>query len=189
MIIKLKYRIIFIILVALVIVGIFGYSTLESYILKTTHKTKYKEIVGEYATEYDVDEYFIFAVIKTESNFNKDAVSSVGARGLMQMMNETFVWVKTKVKDENTVYDDMFEPEQNIRYGTYLIDYLVEEFGDYETALAAYHAGRGAVNKWLADSRYSDDGKTLKKIPISDTEHYVHKVMKTFETYKKIYKE
>ena len=64
---------------------------------------------------------------------------------------------------------------------------LLEEFENTETAIAAYHAGRGQVNEWLADSEYSSDGETLDYIPFKDTEKYVKKVVRNTDKYEKIY--
>ncbi len=89
--------------------------------------------------------------------------------------------------DDNTVYYDMYDPETNIKYGCWLLGYLYEEFGNVEAVAAAYHAGRGNVNEWLADRRYSLDGKHLDKIPINDTEHYVHKITKAMDMYLRLY--
>ena len=57
---------------------------------------------------------------------------------------------------------------------------------DTETAVAAYHAGRGRVNGWLADESISPDGKTLGDIPIPETAHYVRKVMRAVNIYEKL---
>ncbi len=185
---KRNKRFLIIILLLLIVFSVFGVKYSMNYINKTVYKTNYSEIIDTYSTKYGVDKYLIYAVIKTESNFDKNAVSNVGARGLMQMMTDTFNWVGTKLKDNDTTYDDMFIPEDNIRYGAYLLDYLVDEFDNYEAALAAYHAGRGAVNGWLKNEKYSNDGKTLNSTPIKDTNHYIKKVMKNYNMYCKLYK-
>ena len=80
-----------------------------------------------------------------------------------------------------------FDPEINIRYGTLLLSLHKAEFASDELALAAYHAGRGSVNKWLADDTYTDDGTSLHTVPYADTDAYIEKVMKTKETYTKLY--
>ena len=150
---------------------------------------KYSDYVSATAKKYNFDEYMIYAVIRTESRFNPDAVSDVGATGLMQLMPDAYEWVKYRMKDQRELtYDDMSSPEYNIEYGTYLLKLLYDEYGDYETALAAYHAGRGSVNNWLKDPENSSDGKILdKKIPSSATAHYVNKVMHAYDVYSKIY--
>ena len=158
-----------------------------NYWVRMEHPIKYSEYVDRYARENNIDKYLVYAVIKTESGYDSGAVSNVGARGLMQMMEDTFEWVKFKLGDEDTQYHEMFVPEQNIRYGCYLLGYLYDEFGNVDAAMAAYHAGRGNVNSWLADPQYSSDGVHLDKIPISDTAHYVHKINKAISTYKELY--
>ncbi|MEG2813549.1 MAG: lytic transglycosylase domain-containing protein [Oscillospiraceae bacterium] len=185
---KVKKVIIIPIIIIAIIISTIGMTFCMKMYNKTTYQQEYVNIIEKYAKEYKVDKNLIFAIVNTESDFKEDAVSKVGARGLMQLMPKTFDWVKTKLKDKTTTYDDMFDPEKNVKFGAYLICILLEEFDDNEAAIAAYHAGRGAVNKWLNDERYSDNKKNLKKIPISDTEHYVRKVMKSYEMYQEIYK-
>lgn len=156
--------------------------------LLSTHPLEYTEIAEKYALEYEIDKYLIYAVIKTESNFDESAVSNLGARGLMQIMDYTFEWIRDfRFFDDEIVFDDMFKPDENIRYGSHLLAYHLKFYGDIDCALAAYHAGDGNVDEWLLDERYSADGKTLDSIPISDTAHYVNKVNKAYETYIMLY--
>lgn len=188
MVIKVK-RFVLVIIIIVLCLGIFLFllSNNKTY-QKTLYKTEYSEFVIKYAEEYDVDPYLVYAVIKTESNFKADAISNVGARGLMQIMPTTFDWMNSKIKCPDTTFDDMYSAEDNIRFGCFFLGYLIDEFQNYETALAAYHSGRGAVNQWLKDPEYSSDEKTLKHIPIGNTAHYVHKVMKNYNKYQEIYK-
>ncbi len=149
----------------------------------------YEEWITMYSQEYDLPTQLVYSVVKCESSFDPDAVSSVGARGLMQLMEEAFDWTKSKMgADEAEVeYDDMFDPQTNIRYGTKMLSLLKSEFVDTKTTMAAYHAGWGAVKSWLDDPAYSDDGVTLHTIPYDDTAYYVDKVMKTIEIYENLY--
>lgn len=165
------------------VAGYFGYDRWERY----THPIKYENLVEEYSRENGLDKFLVYAVIKTESGFDPNAVSNVGARGLMQIMEDTFDWVKYRMGDEDTRYLEMYVPETNIRYGCWLLGYLYKEFGNVETAMAAYHAGRGQVNEWLADRSISADGVHLDEIPISDTAHYVRKIVRAMETYERLY--
>ena len=102
-----------------------------------------------------------------------EAESDVGARGLMQIMPDTYEWIKYRLDDSSESFDDMYLPEVNIKYGTYLVSILLEEFESVDVMAAAYHAGRTKVNNWLKDEDISQDGKTLDIIPISQTSHYV----------------
>lgn len=176
-----------VVLLILILMGVFLAKPIYITCAKKIYKTDYADIVHQYAEKYELEPNFIFAVIKVESDFKPDAVSNVGARGLMQIMPDTYNWIESKLKEKDTTYDDMFDPEINIWFGSYLYGVLMREFGSHETAIAAYHAGRGAVGKWLDDAAYSQDGKTLKQTPVSATNHYIQKVMNTFERYNKLY--
>lgn len=176
-----------IVVIAAIITGIDAVKKLEYESRLAAHPKRYSEYVEKYAAEYEIDEDLIYAVIKTESDFDCEAVSGVGARGLMQIMEETFDWIKFRLDDDITVYDEMFDPETNIRYGAYLVDYLLEKFGDRDTAIAAYHAGAGSVSVWLEDKGNSADGKRLDNIPSDTTSHYVNKINKALSNYKELY--
>ncbi len=155
---------------------------------RTVYPNHYQQHVQQYSRQYDLPPELVYGVIYTESRFNPQAVSRVGARGLMQLMEETFEWARYRMSDPAELeYSSMFDPETNIRYGSYTLSLLLEEFGSVETALCAYHAGWGNVKKWLANSKYSRDGSTLELIPYSDTQFYVDKVTKTADIYKKLY--
>lgn len=174
------------ILIFALIIGVAGFFGCRYYIYNA-YPLEYQEYVERYAKENNINKYLVYAVIKTESGFKPDAVSNVGARGLMQIMEDTFEWIKFKSGDEDVVYYDMYDAESNIKYGCRLLGYLTEEFGNVEAVAAAYHAGRGNVNEWLADKRYSVDGVHLDEIPISDTAHYVSKIKKAMNKYVKLY--
>lgn len=113
-----------------------------------SYPTDYEEYVIRYSTKYKCDPVLVFSVIKVESGFNKDAVSSVGARGLMQLMEDAYDWIKYRLDDQrDNTYDDMFDPELNIQYGTYYLSYLMEKYdGSVELTAAAYHCGMNLVD-------------------------------------------
>ena len=121
--------------------GWFGWGYYQRY----THPLRYESYVEKYSRENGLDKYLVYAVIKTESGFDPGAVSNVGARGLMQIMEDTFDWVKFRLGDEDARYLDMYDPETNIRYGCWLVGYLCSEFGNVDTAMAAYQIGRAHV--------------------------------------------
>lgn len=154
----------------------------------STHPLGYSEYVEKYAEEYGLDKYVIYAFIKTESGFDPNARSNVGARGLMQLMEVSFDWVKFRLGDgDDVTFDDMFDPETNIRYGAYLVDYLTERFGCTDTAAAAYFSGIGEVGEWLEDPDISSDGVHLDNIPSRNAAHYVNKINNALNTYYELY--
>lgn len=170
--------------VAIIIVGSFFGNVYK----KVFYPIKFEEYVTKYAEKYDIDKYFLYAVIKTESGFDSEAESNVGASGLMQLMPDAFDWVKYRMGDERELtFDDMKNPEYNIEYGGYMLKLLTDEYQDLPTAVAAYHAGRQSVNDWLSDKTCSDDGVRLQNIPSKTTAHYVDKVITKYEGYTKIY--
>lgn len=153
--------------------------------LRKTHPQKYSESVEKYAVEYDVPESVVYAVIKTESGFTPDAVSLKGAIGLMQITPDTFDWLCSKTGDEaNSLL--LYEPDTNIRYGTYFLSLLHNEYKAWDTVYAAYNAGRGRVNSWLASEEYNNNGR-LKNIPYEETASYVKKVEKAQSVYARLY--
>ena len=156
---------------------------------KKTHPTDFSSYVKTYASEYNIPEYIIFAVIETESGFDKDAESSVGARGLMQMMPSTFEWLTgPEHLDERLPSSKLYDPEISIKYGTYYLNYLYKKFDyNWDNTFAAYNAGEGNVAEWLENDKYSDGKGNLVNIPFKETAHYVKKVNDNIEIYKKLY--
>ena len=146
---------------------------------------RYYEQIDATAREHGLDTALLIGLVFTESSFDPQAVSSVGARGLTQIMPETFDWLLWKTGEE-LPFDSLFEPEVSLRYGAILLRYLLDEFELIPTAVAAYHAGRGRVNQWLRDPEISPDGRTLAHIPSNDTRHYVNKVMRAYAKYEVI---
>ena len=136
----------------------------------------YKENIIRHSKEYGVSPSLIAAIIKAESNWQADAVSPAGAKGLMQLSDNTFNWIAT----ENA---DIFSPETNIKYGTFYFAKLFNTYDDINTSLAAYNAGSGNVDRWLTDSRYSENGKTIISTPYGETNRYIKKI----GFYQKIY--
>ncbi len=174
---------ILIILVIAVIIG-FSFTKVDDTVTDKLHPRKYAEYVEKYSEEYGVPEEILYAVIKSESNFTADAVSDVGAIGLMQLMPETFEWICSKTGDEsNTSF--LYDPEVNIKCGAYYLSYLYAKFSVWETTYAAYNAGEGNVREWLANEEYGLDGR-LVEIPFEETAGFVKRVSENAEVYREL---
>ena len=150
---------------------------------------KYSQQVEQWAAEYGLDPLLVYAFIRTESGFDPAATSSVDARGLMQMTEETFIWLRSKIApDEGLTFDDLYDPAVSIRFGCYYLHLCMERYGgDVATAAAAYHSGLGTVDTLLADSQYSQDGKVLDAFPYPQMRRYVQKVTDAYAQYSEIY--
>lgn len=182
-------RSIVIILILILSVGIgFAYQSIWDRIDRFRYPRNYSEYVEKYSGEYGVPEHIVYAVIKVESNFQSNAVSSAGAIGLMQITPDTFDWIMMLLRediDKGLLYD----PETNIKYGTYLLSYLYNEFGHWNTVYSAYNAGMTRVRKWLENPDYSNGDGLLEYIPIEETRKYVPKINSAIEVYLRLYYE
>lgn len=149
------------------------------------HKPKYRDLIERYAAEYNLNPAYVSAIIKQESNYNPKAVSSKGAMGLMQFMPNTFDWVAPNCGISKTNTSAVYEPENAINMGCYLLRYIIRQIGTDDPILVAcaYHAGWGTVPTWI--QKYSSDGRTLKvsEIPKSDTQTYAGRVVNSYAIY------
>lgn len=183
---KMKKPKIWIILLLVLAVLIVAGLIVGTNILNSRFPLKYKEQISEYSTEYELDPYTVSAVIWTESKFVPDVKSSKGATGLMQIMPATGEWIAAKI---GAHYDEklLLEPDYNIRLGCWYLRYLFDKFGDKTLVFAAYNAGPNRVSQWLEDNRYSEDGKTIKKIPFPETDDYILRIDSIYDVYKTFY--
>jgi soluble lytic murein transglycosylase len=125
----------------------------------------YDHVISEASHTHGVSFSLLKALIKTESDFNPRAVSSAGARGLMQLMPENIKTLKIK---------NPFDPRENIMGGTQYLKQLIDRFnGKLPLALAAYNAGPGVVEKYQ------------RIPPFKETENFVKQVMKYYSLFNK----
>ncbi|MBO5287008.1 MAG: lytic transglycosylase domain-containing protein [Clostridia bacterium] len=137
---------------------------------------KYCEYVQKYSIEFSVPEYIIYSVIKVESGFREDAISTAGACGLMQLMPSTYEWLTELLNEEPK---DIFSPEENIKHGVYLLALLYERYDSWYLAYCAYNAGIGNVDKWLSEEKF--------EIKFQETLNYVNKIKVAEEKYLTLY--
>ena len=188
---KAKVVIISIIAVALAVTAVLTathfYKTTENNLEKSAYPLEYTDLVNKAAKDYNLQPALIYGVIHTESRFDPEAGSSVGALGLMQIMPETFDWLQEK-RGEAGKYttEDLYTPSVNIDYGSYLLRYFLDYYGNEKCAVAAYNAGF-EVSNWLEDPNCSPDGMTLDVIPYPETSEYVVKVENAKQKYIELY--
>lgn len=172
------------VLIILLLISAFFYTGGMDRVLKIICPFDYKLEISKGAATYNLDPYLVAAVVKTESDFDKDASSGV-ANGLMQITDATAEYVAEKTEYD---FDKRLEPDTNIMMGCYYLSYLIGRFSDTDTALAAYNAGPRTVDGWLSDTKYSKDGKTLGEIPYKETRDYLIKVKLYKRIYERLYK-
>ncbi|MFC5467127.1 lytic transglycosylase domain-containing protein [Cohnella suwonensis] len=127
----------------------------------------YDGLISAAGAKYGVDPALIKGVIQSESSFRSDAVSSAGAKGLMQLMDDTA---------RGLGVSDSFDPAQNIDGGTRFLSYLLRKYeGNVQTALAAYNAGPGRVDR-LGIANDADIASHMDKLP-DETQRYIRKVL------------
>ena len=182
------FAVVILILVLCVAVFIYGdmFSKIRIGIEHRIYPLKYEQEIIKAGEKYDLEPQLIAAVIYSESKFQEDATSSVGAMGLMQLMPETFQWLCDKRGEEHSSVE-LYDPFVNIDYGSYYLSWLYEHFGDIYTACAAYNAGIGAVEGWLESDTYPHDGVTLSYIPYGETSNYVAKIQNAVPKYNELY--
>lgn len=161
----------------------------EDFQRKYIYPYPYRQFIEYYADRYQMDECLVAGVALAESKFEPTAQSVHGAQGIMQIMPETAAWIAYQIEDDNFLADEMYEPEKNIKYGTWYLASLNEEFfGNKVLVLAAYNAGRGNVHEWMEKYGWDENFSDYKQIPFPETREYVQKVLKYERKYKLLYK-
>ena len=183
------YKAIGIAVLVLALVGL-GTAVLMDRLAERTgmvYPMEYSELIRSRAAAEGLEPAYVAAVILAESSYNPQAVSSVNAQGLMQIMPETGEWIAGKF-DETYVEGCLFDPETNIRYGCWYLGYLLRRYdGDKTCSTAAYHSGQGTVDGWLKNPEYSTDGRTLNIIGGPRANTYVGRVLEYYEKYTQLY--
>ena len=140
-------KVMFIIFVIALLLFVF---LMKDNLLKIMYPRTYEEEIKIYQEKYQVEANLILAVIKAESDFNKDAISHKRAIGLMQLMEETAKDVARKNKialNTDNVVEELCQVDKNIEIGTCYLATLLQRYENKEVALAAYNAGIGTVDR------------------------------------------
>lgn len=162
----------------------------EQLAIDERYPLMYRDIITSIASEYNLAPSLIASVIMNESSFRPAAESSVGARGLMQVMPDTAEWIAHKLRLDDYRLDQLYDPETNIRFGCWYLNFLSTLFnGDPLCVVCAYHAGQGEISSWLSNPAYSSDGLTLNQssLPDGPTKQYAGRVIRDYGIYKAKY--
>jgi soluble lytic murein transglycosylase len=147
----------------------------------------YSTTVEAAAAEFDVDPLLLWAVMREESRYDPEALSYVGARGLMQVMPSTQDWIAEQLGEEIPP-GEAFTAETGIRMGAWFLRFLLDYFeDDLELAIAAYNGGAGSVDSWQDDPLVSNRDDFLRWIGFGETREYLSKVSLSYQVYRVLY--
>ena len=157
-------------------------------IKKQIYKQEYSEYVNKYAEINEIDPMWIYAIIKVESNFDENATSGSGAKGLMQLMDNTAYDIAKELNIQDFKTEMLYNPEINIMLGTKYFDKLLAKYDEnYYLAIAAYNAGIGNVDGWISRGVINSDASNIENIPYRETNLYVRKTIKAYIVYSELY--
>jgi soluble lytic murein transglycosylase len=147
---------------------------------KLRYPLAYEHLIVGHARNYELDPALVAAVVYRESKFDASARSRSGAIGLMQLLPDTAKGIAVHTGGHAFVVDDLYEPEINVRYGSFYLRRLIRKYDDERLALAAYNAGQRHVDEWIAN----DEG-----IAFGETRQYVDEVLELRGVYARAYRE
>ena len=170
--------------ICFVCLSVFGIYTLA---MSKIYPVKYKPYICEASEIYDLDPALVASIINVESRYKKDARSSKGAVGLMQLMPATAREMAKKSNYGEYTDDCLLHERSNILLGCCYLRTLLDWFHDEDLALMAYNAGPTTISNWLKDNSLSKDGITLVAVPYKETNEYLTKIHKNYKIYKSKY--
>jgi soluble lytic murein transglycosylase len=140
-----------------------------------------------FSSDNALDPYMVASLIRQESEFNPNAVSNKNALGLMQLLPRVGKGVAKQVKLKHFSAQRLFTPAVNLQLGTRYFRSMVDQFGGFEYALAAYNAGDDRVRDWQAAGKYRDIQEFVESIPFTETREYVQAIMRNANVYRQLY--
>jgi soluble lytic murein transglycosylase len=160
----------------------------------------YQDEIRSASNQSQLDPFLISAIIRVESNFKSDKISSKGAIGLMQIMPDTAEWITDISGSSENIANRMTNPKVNIQVGTWYVSSLQKQFEPRIAKMdsnrdrialvaAAYNAGPGNVNKWLQDGTWDGSFNELAFIPFGETRHFVQRILYYYKKHKRYYSE
>lgn len=149
---------------------------------------RHEDVIRQQAADKGLDAALIAGVIYAESHF-LDQTSAAGAKGLMQLMPETADYIAEKSGGTAFVQGDLASPQVNIAYGSWYLRYLLDKYEGRELlALAAYNAGEGKVDEWVAAASAGGERfRAADHIPFPETRDYVSRVFEARRDYRREY--
>lgn len=154
--------------------------------LELLYPRVYRDAVERATKRFGVESALIYAIMREESRFDREAISPAGALGLMQLMPATGKREGQKIGISVRNDSELFDPEKNILIGTAYLGNLLSEFQNLAFAVAAYNAGERVVRGWISDGKYKSVDEFIEDIPYSETRAYVQRVLSSYFEYLRI---
>ncbi|MGI9116275.1 MAG: lytic transglycosylase domain-containing protein [Gaiellales bacterium] len=174
-------------LIVLAAVGLYAVKTEPGWYVRMRYPLEYGAIIRAHADNYGLEPSLLAAVVYTESKFDPNAKSSAGAIGLMQLLPATAQGIADHTGGGSYQPTDLYDPELNIRYGAYYLARMRDKYRDHpqalDLALAAYNAGQGNVDRWVAAT---PAGRPVR-IPFRETRDYIARVHRLQALYRRGY--
>ena len=157
--------------------------SLDSPLWRMAYPTVYIPKIRRYAAPH-VDLLLVAGIIREESLYDSQAVSSVGAMGLMQLMPATANRVARRLGLDSVEREDLLKADVNVRLGVHYVGELLRDYkGNLIRAVAAYNAGPAAVNRWIARFGDRDPDEFVELISYRETRRYVKRVITSYRIY------
>lgn len=179
------YRVVPLVLVGIVVVACaILAATPTTLARRTLYPVSHARDIQTSAERHGVDPLLVAAVIKCESGWDENAQSSAGALGLMQVMPQTSSELAHMGLVDSDTYDptNLLDPATNIEYGTAYLAFLQENLSSTDEVIAAYNAGMGKVEEWLAQP-----GELADNITYTETREYLRRVNEAYQGYRDSY--
>src|SRR3954452_17402584 len=166
---------------------VIGLHPLKHAVVEITLPLRHEDVIRQQAHKRDLDPALIAAIIYQESKF-QDRTSSAGARGLMQITPDTADFIAKQSGGIRFTHEDLATPQINIAYGTWYLRWLMDRYDERPAlALAAYNAGFGHVDKWVASAGGPDEFDPKADLPFPETRNYVLQVLERRRDYARRY--
>ena len=162
----------------------FGDADIEVW--RAAYPLPYREQLEAQAAANGLDPMLVAGLARQESAFDAEAVSRMGAVGLMQIEPATGRKLARKLRVRYS-HARLHDPEYNLRLGSVYLADLLAAYGTPEAALAAYNAGEDRVTAWTAGQSYQETAEFVESIPFTETREYVQIVLRNANLYRQIY--
>jgi soluble lytic murein transglycosylase len=148
----------------------------------------YWDIIKKQADQHKLDPLLVAAIIRQESAYDPEAVSSANAKGLMQIIPKTGKRIASKIGLKKFTTSQLHDPETNILLGTTYLAELLERYdGNLYRSLAAYNAGPDATKKWWPEKGEADHEVIVENITYRATRNYVKRILRNQYHYSTLY--